>query len=192
MSAGVLLLWLAAAAVDYELAPAPGNRLTLEVFKTGLMRGKKHVFEFERYRGSLVYDAATPEAARVQLVMEAAAVVLKDTWLSPKDFQKVQRYALEEMLDAARRPEIRFSSSAVRAAGPGRFEVEGNLTIRGAAKPVVVQVTRTAPRCFEGSARVRMTDYGLKPPAAGLGTVGTRDEMAFSFTLCAESAAPRP
>jgi len=174
---------LGAEAVNYDLAPAPGNRLVLEVFKTGFLRGKKHTFHFERYRGTLSYDPAQPTATRVRLGIEAGSLVLKDTWLSAKDFQKVQKYALEDMLAATRYPELTFESSAVQSTGTDQFEVQGKLTIRDVAKPVVIRVTRRAPLTFEGSATLLMTVWGLKPPSGGLGTVGTKDEMAFSFAI---------
>jgi hypothetical protein len=41
---------------------------------------------------------------------------------------------------------------------------------------------------LSGTATVRMTDYGLKPPTAALGTIGTKPEMAFAFTLVARRA----
>ena len=44
----------------YEIKPEPGANLTLEVYKTGLMSGKKHILVFERYTGSLNYNAANP------------------------------------------------------------------------------------------------------------------------------------
>ncbi len=184
--APVLLLaatQLGAEAVHYDLVPAPGSRLALEVFKTGLMRGKKHTFHFERYRGTLSYDPARPAATRVRLGIEAGSLALKDTWLSARDFQKVQNYALADMLAATRYPELTFELSAVRSTGTEQFEVQGNLTIRGIAKPVVVQVTRPAPLTFEGSGTLKMTAWGLQPPSAGLGTVGTKDEMVFSFAI---------
>ena len=36
---------------------------------------------------------------------------------------------------------------------------------------------------FRGDARIRLTDYGLKPPTAALGLVGTKDDMDFNFVL---------
>jgi polyisoprenoid-binding protein YceI len=178
---------LGAEAVKYDLRPAPGNRLVLEVFKTGFMSGKKHTFHFERYRGTLSYDPAHAEATKVRLVMEARSLTLKDTWLKPKDFQKVQEYSLEDMLAATQHPELTFESSAVRSTGTDQFEVQGRLTIRGVTKPVVLRVTRRKPLTFEGSATLKMSAWGLKPPKAGLGTVGTKDEMVFTFTIVARS-----
>ncbi len=174
---------LPAQTAEYQLAPTQGSRLALEAFKTGLMRGKKHLFEFSRYRGRLLYNAARPEASQVELTIEVANCDLKDTWLSPKDFQKVQRYALHDMLAAERYPEITFTSTAVRPRPDGQFDVDGTLVIRGLARPARVLVAVRPGPILEGSARVHMTTYGLKPPSAALGAVGTKDEMLFSFLL---------
>ncbi len=40
-------------AANYRLAPEKGIYLRLLVEKTGLLRGKKHVFEFSRYCGAV-------------------------------------------------------------------------------------------------------------------------------------------
>lgn len=173
--------------VEYQIAPAEGTRFALEVFKTGLMRGKKHLFLFERYSGKLWYDAEKTESSRVELTIEAGSATLKDTWLSPKDFKKVQEYALKDMLAAERYPELSFVSTSIRATAANQYEVQGTLSIRGTAKPARVLVSLkpgpTGTLAFEGSTQLKMTDYGLKPPSAGLGTVGTKNEMAVSFSV---------
>lgn len=177
------VLPLLAASVAYNIEPAAGNRLTLEVYKTGLWSGRKHTFTFERYHGSLLYDAAAPERSQVQFTVEAASMALHDTWVNEKDRAKIKQYALADLLHADRYPELAFSSTRIAASAPGRFEVHGTLTMRGIAKPVTVQVTFKPDFAIEGSATLRMTDWGMKPPSAALGTIGTRDEMSVSFLL---------
>ncbi len=44
-------------------------------------------------------------------------------------------------LDTKRFPQASFQSSAIKAAGPGRFEVAGKLSIKGQVRDVVVPVT---------------------------------------------------
>ena len=183
----LLLLSFAAAAQAEsqrsEIRPAPSSKMELRVFKTGFMRGKLHLFSFPQYEGSLQYDPQKPEAAEINLTIAAPALELMDTWLSPKDMKSVRQYALKDMLAAERFPEITFAARGARAGENGAFEVRGTLTIRGVAKPVVVKVTPQADSRFQGEARVRLTDYGLKPPSAALGTIGTKDEMEFTFVL---------
>jgi polyisoprenoid-binding protein YceI len=170
----------------YSIHPNDASRLELHVFKTGLYRGKSHTFLFPSYRGTLVHDIHTPEASHIELTLDAGSVKCLDTWLSAKDLKTVQEYALNEMLAANRYPEILFVSSDMHSVGENRFEVLGALTIRGITKPATVDVTfqeSDALLMFRGTATVRLTDYGLKQPKALLGTIGTKNEMEFSFSL---------
>jgi polyisoprenoid-binding protein YceI len=46
-------------------------------------------------------------------------------------------------LDSKRFPQASFQSTAIKAAGPGRFEIAGQLSIKGQAREVVVPVSLT-------------------------------------------------
>lgn len=169
----------------YRLGPVPGNLLKLEVFKTGLMNGRVHVFEFPAYSGQLEYDPEQPETARVTLEIDTAPIQLKDDWLSASDARKVLQHATQEMLGVAQHPKLRFESKQIQTLGAGRFRLTGDLTIRSITRPVTVEVeiqSGSQPG-FTGAAAFKMTAYGLKPPSAALGAIGTRDEMRFTFRL---------
>ena len=173
-----------AAAESYQIGPAEGARMELSVEKTGLLRGKKHLFVFEQYRGTLQYDPQRPGSSEVRITIDARSASCRDTWVSAKDLRKIQEYALKEMLAAEQYPKITFASSAIREVATGRYEVQGMLTIRGLAKPAVVMVSvNPGPLSFQGNAQLRLSDYGLKRPSAALGTIGTKDEMSFSFSF---------
>ena len=61
------------------------------------------------------------------------------------------------------------------------------LTIRSIVKPALVIVTlnSSTPELLmvEGRSEIRLKDFGLKPPTAGLGLVGTRNEMSVHSKL---------
>ena len=179
----------------YLIEPAPDSRFALEVFKTGLMSGKKHLLVFEQYQGRLEYDAANVGQSRVELTIRSASMVVKDDWVNEKERQKIADEALHKMLMVNKHPEIRFRSASIRPAdGPERYEVQGELTILDLTRPVVVHVTLReqgdSVLLFEGEATVKMKDYGMKPPSAALGLIGTKDEMTVSFQL--RGLAPDP
>jgi polyisoprenoid-binding protein YceI len=179
---GVVLALLAGTA-PYQLGPAPGNRLSLEVYKSGLWNGRKHSFTFERYQGSLLYDAEAPQNSQVRFTVEAASIALHDTWVGEKDRAKIVKFALTNMLHADRYPQLEFTSTRIALAGVGHFEVQGALNMAGVSKPVGVQVTLGDDLSIQGSATLKMTDWGMKPPSAALGAIGTRDEMSVAFVL---------
>lgn len=179
---------LSAAAVEYRIEPAEGARLALEVHKTGLMRGKKHLFVFHRYRGELHYDPERPEASHVRLVIEAASAECLDDWVKPKQLKDIQEYALNEAMRVRRFPQLIFESERIVALGDGKYRVTGPLRVRGVARPVAVEVEMRPEGDklrFTGKAVVDMKAYGIKPPKAALGMIGTKKEMDFSFELIA-------
>jgi polyisoprenoid-binding protein YceI len=176
----------AAAPVEYKIASGGQNKISLEVEKTGLYKGKKHQFNFPGFQGKLVFDEQAPASSHVDLKIDAAAVVCLDTWMSPKDKQKVQEYTLKDMLAVSKFPEIRFTSTKVSAKGGNRFDVEGTLTIRGVGKPVTLQAElKPEGMMIEGKSTIKITSYGLKPPSAALGTIGTKDDMTALFSVAA-------
>lgn len=149
-----------------NIAPGPENYVRLEVLKTGLMKGKKHVFEFPAYRGN---GQRNPN--RYEISLDARRIECKDDWLKAEDLKKVAAYAVKDMLDAEKYPEILYKSES------------GLLTIRGKSAPVGVAYKESSPNVFEGTARVDMRLFGLKPPTAALGAIGTDPWMNLSFKI---------
>src|SRR5437867_672393 len=92
----VYSLLLDGAIVPYRLQPGPDNSFVLEVEKTGLWSGRKHVFHFERYHGEIQYDPEKPENSHAHVVVEAPSAVCKDDWVKPADQKKVMAYALDD------------------------------------------------------------------------------------------------
>ncbi|MBL8173756.1 MAG: YceI family protein [Bryobacterales bacterium] len=185
----LLLLSITAAAaqpLDYTISAGGQDKILLEVEKTGFLKGKKHSFEFPNYSGKLTYDAQTPGNSRVELKIDAASLVCKDTWVSPKDLKKIQDEALTKVLVVSKYPDMRFTSTKVTPQGGNKFQVEGVLTIRGTGKPVTMTVSLDpASMKMDGKSSFKMSAYGIKPPSAGLGTVGTKDDMTATFAVTA-------
>ena len=142
--------------------------MELTVEKTGLLSGKKHLFTFTEYRGTLMFDREAPDRSAATLSVESASAMCRDAWLSAKDLRKVQEYAVKDMLAADRYPHITFRSTAMNKIDANRYQAHGTLTIRDIPKPVVLVVSLHANSdgspVIEGASIVRLTDFGLKPP----------------------------
>jgi polyisoprenoid-binding protein YceI len=66
------------------------------------------------------------------------------------------------------------------------------LTVRGVTKPIRF-VAAAKPSGIErlemdGDAEIDLKDYGLRPPSAALGLIGTRAKMTLRFLVWAEKA----
>lgn len=92
-------------------------------------------------------------------------------------------------LDAGRHPTITFRMTSY-AAEPreGTFDakVGGTLTVNGVTKDVTVLATISGePNALQavGTTKFNMTDFGVKPVTALMGTIRTGNEVRISFDL---------
>jgi polyisoprenoid-binding protein YceI len=86
------------------------------------------------FRGSLSAVTATLRGDDDALALEGAARVDSISVVEPAAMRA--SVLGPEFFDAERHPEITFRSTAVRLAGDGGVEVDGELTIRGVTRPV--------------------------------------------------------
>ena len=73
--------------------------------------------------------------------------------------------AKADWFDVAKFPQATFTSSAVKALGGGRFEVAGQLSIKGKSLPVTVPVTLVQ----QGAVTVASGEITIKRLAFGIG-----------------------
>lgn len=175
----MIAIWWALALWGAEIQPQAGDWIHLEVLKTGLMRGKKHVFAFPAYQGTV--DAAKPGFS---LSLESGKIQVLDDWLKESDRRKVLEFTLSDMLDAKKHPRIEYRSATVERTGNGKEGIaQGTLRIRGIEKSVAVKIREVGANVYEGESSVDMRQFGLKPPSAALGTIGTDPMLQLRFRL---------
>lgn len=88
---------------------------------------------FTRFDAQMNFDPQKPETSRVALTVDLSSVSLG----SPEVESEL---AKPGWFDISREPKARFESTAFKAAGNGRFEVAGRLTIKGQSRDLVVPV----------------------------------------------------
>ena len=176
-------------AVLYTISPSNDSTLAIEVFKTGLMRKKKHILFFERFEGRLSYVPQRPEASRVEIWIDAKSAVCRDAWLGASKQQAVTRYARDEAIQADGHPEIQFVSSRISPKELRGFVVEGELNVRGIRRMVKVNVVLSSKKFdrfqVDGDANVCLSDFGIERPSRMLGLAGTKDEALVRILLWA-------
>ncbi|MDY0012945.1 MAG: YceI family protein [Rhodocyclaceae bacterium] len=140
---------------------------------------------FKRFTASLAFDPARPEAGRTSVEIDLASIDAGSTeandevagkpWFNLKSF-----------------PTARFQSSGVKALGGGRFEVRGQMNIKGRSREVVVPFSfreEGKQGVFEGSFPLNRLDYALgEGPWADTGTVA--GEVLINVRLLAAPAKP--
>jgi polyisoprenoid-binding protein YceI len=124
-------------------------------YLAGTFRG-----EFHDIAAELAVDG---ERALLEGSATVASVDVKDENLSA-------HLQSPDFFDGERHPELRFAAEDIRLDGDGRVAAEGELTIKGVTRPVVVSGTVTAPMADAyGNERIGLnlttsvdrTDFGL-------------------------------
>ena len=87
---------------------------------------------FREFEGT-IHIGERPEDSRVEVVIEAASI---DT----RDRTRDEHLRSADFLDVERYPELRFASTSVRPGDKDRWQVTGDLTVRGVTRPVVLDV----------------------------------------------------
>ena len=103
---------------------------------------------------------------------------------------------MADALKAKTHPEIRFemTSATPRSTNGNAFvlETKGKLTIAGVTRDVAfdVQGSRNADGRYTlvGQAPIKMSDYGIKPPTAMMGTIKTGNDVKVTFRWVVEPA----
>ena len=139
-------------------------------FSVGLMKITTVEGRFGRVRGSIVLDDGAPHWSRVDMSIEAASI---DTSNAVRDFH----LRTGDYLDSGRFPCIAFESDHVVPLDDTTYRVIGDLTIRGVAREVSLDVVNeedivelgTRRRRFSAQTKIDRKDFGVDPGSAGFG-----------------------
>jgi len=127
---------------------------------------------FTKVSGSAVYDVADPGKDSVDVTIDASSVdtrvQMRDNDLRSPNFLDVQKY-----------PNITFKSKQVKAAGEGKLQIVGDLTIHGVTKEVALDVDGPSSPIKDpwgnqrigasASTKVNRKDFGVNGAAVVVG-----------------------
>ena len=135
---------------------------------------------FKDFDGTFSYDAANPEASKVNVTLKTASV---DTNHAERD--KHLRSA--DFLNVSKHDTATFESTSVKSTGEGSADVTGNLTLNGVTKPVVIAAKFIGEgqdpwggyrAGFEGTTTLKLKDFDI---AMDLGPASETVELIISI-----------
>ena len=88
---------------------------------------------FRKFDAQLAFDPKQPQAGKVTIAIDTSSATFG---IAETDAELPRA----PWFDTAKFPQATFQSSAIKAAGPARFEVAGKLAVKGSARDVVVPV----------------------------------------------------
>ncbi len=147
---------------------------------------------FNEFEGSIVIDGDRPSASSARVAIEAASI---DT----RNAQRDAHLRTNDFFDAPTFPQITFESSAITYLGEDRFEVSGDLTIKGVTRSITLPLEYQGSAVdpfgnlrigFEGSVGVDRRDWNITFNAAlETGGVLVSNAVTLEFEISAVKAA---
>ena len=175
------------------------SQVTIQVGKAGVFgfAGHAHEVAAADVHGQVMFDPAELSHASVSLEFGAAALRVTGKDEPPADVGEVQRVMMSDrVLDVTRFPTISFRSRrvsiAARRVAAADLVIEGDFTLHGTTRPMMVRVSAAfdgeGRLTARGSCSLLQSDFGMVPVTAGGGTVRVRDEVEIRFVLRARPA----
>jgi len=174
--AALLLASLSAQAVEFNQVLPERSAIQFAYQQMGVkMDGK-----FRQFRSQLNFDPARPTAAKALFEVELASV---DAGSTDAD----QEVAGKAWFNTKAFPTARFVSTGVKALGGDRYEVSGQLTLKGKTQDIVFPASFTPQGntgVFDGAFTLRRADFSIgEGPWAKFDIVA--NDVAIKFRIAA-------
>jgi polyisoprenoid-binding protein YceI len=194
----LLLFALPAAAASRSFSvDSKASNVRMHVGKTGIgsFAGHDHNIFAPSLQGEVNADLEDLGKSTVEVLFNARAMECSAEGEPDGDAPKVtQAMRGPHVLNAARFPVIRFRSQKVSgkklSATSYQLEVEGELSLHGTTKPVVVPLkveVQGSTLTADGKVTLKQTDYGIKPTTAAGGLVQVEDEVPVTLHIVARA-----
>jgi len=172
------------------------SKLEIHVYREGFLKafGHDHVISATELSGQMQLAQPNVAESSVTFVAATSSLVVVDPGEAEKDRNEVQSTMLgDKVLDAARYPQIQFTSSGVRSVtqkeGVTELKIEGTLWLHGVEKRVMVPVQLRmigGNLTADGELPLFQSNYGIAPIKVGGGAVRVKDKLKISFHIVAE------
>lgn len=137
--------------------------------------------DFGAVSGTIEYDGKDVTKAKVNATIDVNS-------LTTRVLKRDEHIKTDDFLDAANHPTMTFVSTAITPKGDGKYNMTGNLTIRGTTKPVTFELeTPSAPLVRTGQATrlgaaasgwINRKDFGVKyHEVLENGVLGVADQL---------------
>jgi polyisoprenoid-binding protein YceI len=163
----------------YALGPEDAT-LTVRTGKAGAASKAGHNLRIEVTSWRATLDIGdTPAEAQMTLTADSRSLRVREGTggmqaLGDDDKAGIEQTIDDEVLEGGA---IEFRSRRVAPGPGGALSVEGDLDLAGSSHPVAFDLTAGPDGRLTGRARIRQTDWGIKPYSALFGTLKVVDEV---------------
>jgi polyisoprenoid-binding protein YceI len=187
------LLATAACIAAQAPAPVPAGAYTLDkehaslIFRVSHLGFSNYTRRFKRFDAKLEFDPAN--LARSSLTATVDATSLETDFPTPEKTDFNAQLQNEQWLDTAKFPQMTFRSTSIEVTAPNTMRINGELTLRGVTRPMVLAATYNGgyeghpldPNArigFSAHGTLKRSDFGMTfgIPKPGT-TMGVGDEV---------------
>jgi polyisoprenoid-binding protein YceI len=176
--------------VRYRLDPGQ-SRFTVQGYATGMLSALAHdpTIIVRDFTGEMQLTPDTFESVAFQMTVKADSLEVTGN-VKPQDRQEIESRMRQEVLEVARFPEIRYKSTAVKAAKIAenwyRLQITGDLSLHGVTKalPVDAQCRLVENEIrLSGELTLLQPVFRIKRVTAVGGLITLKDELKVSFEI---------
>jgi polyisoprenoid-binding protein YceI len=170
---------MAIAPGHYTLGPNDAT-LTVRTRKAGAASKAGHNLRIEVTSWRATLDVAEdPAETAMALTADARSLRVREGTggmqaLGDDDMKNIEQTIDDEVLEGSA---IEFRSRRVEPGPNGALSVEGDLDLAGTSRPVTFALSTEDDGRVTGSARIKQTEWGIKPYSALFGTLKVVDEV---------------
>jgi polyisoprenoid-binding protein YceI len=153
------------------------------------MFGHDPLIAVSGFGGNVKFVKDTLESASLLMLVKADSLTVMNK-MSEKDRTEMERAMREEVLEAARYPEIVFISTHISATRKAEDQYEariaGNLSLHGVTREQLINAQLTVAKDSlraTGEFGLRQSDYNFKPVTAVGGALKVKDDLTLSFDI---------
>ena len=113
--------------------------------------------KFTKFDAQIAFDPKKPEVAKIAFTIDLGSAVVGDA-------ETIKELKKPEWFNSIKFPSATFTSTTIKAIGHSKFEVSGNLSIKGVAKPVLIPVTLSkggTGTIADGSFGIKRADFKI-------------------------------
>ncbi len=149
-------------AANWSLTPTSQVGFNIDSMGMSLVKGT-----FKQVQSSLSFDPQAVQKALTRFVMESQSLSLSKPSLNTMIMG-------EDLFYVAKYKTVTFQSSAFKAVGQDKYQILGQLTIRGITKPVIFNAQMKLNPVnqlmdFHASTVIKRSDFGMKKAVGGIG-----------------------
>ncbi len=118
---------------------------------------------FDKFSGDFSFDDKNPDASKVKVEIDTASV---DTNHAERD----KHLRAADLLATDEFPTATFESTSIKAEGPDKAKITGNLTLHGVTKEITIDAKRVGGgndpwggyrEGFVGTTELKLADFGI-------------------------------